>query len=150
MTVYRITHQKYAEQLSASGIANRWNLDGQFVIYTASSRSLACLENLVYTSGETLGSGLYVCLEIIIQDTDSISTITQKDIKLIKAETKTYMKKTGSEWYLQNNHLLMIVPSVIIPHENNIIINTRHPEFKNIKINSNEPFIFDKRFLSCY
>ena len=50
MLVYRITKAKYAKELVASGFRNRWNEDGQFVIYTSDSRSLACLENLVHRS----------------------------------------------------------------------------------------------------
>ena len=54
MLVYRITKTMYADRLVASGGAARWNSRGQFVIYTAATRALACLENVVHRSGEGL------------------------------------------------------------------------------------------------
>lgn len=44
MKVYRITSVNYASRLSASGSANRWNNEKQYVIYASSSRSLVVLE----------------------------------------------------------------------------------------------------------
>jgi RES domain-containing protein len=54
MEVFRIAAPKYAQRLSASSVANRWNLAGQFVLYTASSASLACLKNVVHRGTEGL------------------------------------------------------------------------------------------------
>src|SRR4051794_32619943 len=51
MFVYRITLAKYAYSLQASGHTARWNSKDVKVIYTASSRALACLENVVHRSG---------------------------------------------------------------------------------------------------
>ena len=45
MLVYRIVLEKYAS-LYASGVEGRWNSSGAKVLYTASSRELACLENV--------------------------------------------------------------------------------------------------------
>ena len=44
MKLFRITREKYAEKLEASGRTNRWNMEKQYVIYASSSRSLATLE----------------------------------------------------------------------------------------------------------
>jgi RES domain-containing protein len=52
MEVYRISLARWTTALTASGNAARWNSKGKFVIYTASSAALACLENVVYRSGE--------------------------------------------------------------------------------------------------
>jgi len=48
MNVYRITLEKWAKNLTASGRAARWNSNGFYILYTASTRALACLENVVY------------------------------------------------------------------------------------------------------
>ena len=48
MEVFRIVHNKWSDKLTASGLPARWNSAGIFMIYTASSRSLACLENVVH------------------------------------------------------------------------------------------------------
>ena len=50
LSTYRLCRKKYAGELLASGLANRWNREGQKIIYCASSRSLASLELLVHRS----------------------------------------------------------------------------------------------------
>ena len=50
MLVFRIALTKYAKILVASGRAARWNSNDVKVIYTANSRALACLENVVHRS----------------------------------------------------------------------------------------------------
>ncbi|SFQ42232.1 hypothetical protein SAMN04515674_11833 [Pseudarcicella hirudinis] len=44
MLVYNIRKSKYADSLKASGVANRWNKDDEFVIYAGASISLSTLE----------------------------------------------------------------------------------------------------------
>ena len=48
MITYRIILEKRAGHLTASGRAARWNSNGHFMLYTASTRALACLENMVH------------------------------------------------------------------------------------------------------
>lgn len=50
MFVYNIRKAKYAKSLQASGVANRWNKNDEFVIYTGSSRALSTLELVVHRS----------------------------------------------------------------------------------------------------
>lgn len=149
MTVYRISHKKYAGQLIASGIENRWNLAGELVLYTSTSRALACLENLVYTSGETLGSGLYLCVTISIPDDASTTIISLKDLPdhYSTEKGKLITQSLGDKWYREKKDLLLQVPSVIIAEENNIVVNTLHEDFKLVKIISKQPFIFDDRLV---
>lgn len=54
MDVYRIALVKWADKLTGSGRAARWNSVNRFVVYTSSSRALACLENIVHRSGRGL------------------------------------------------------------------------------------------------
>ncbi len=44
MEVFRIVHSKWANSLTASGYAARWNSNGLYLIYAAENCSLACLE----------------------------------------------------------------------------------------------------------
>ena len=51
----------------------------------------------------------------------------------------------GSIWVKDNTSAVLSVPSVIIPGENNFLLNINHPNFKKIKIGQPEKFIFDRR-----
>lgn len=147
MLVYRITHHKFSDKLIGSGIENRWNMSGQFVIYSATSKAMACLENLVHTSAEILVSNLYVCMEISIPDTAETTVITLKDLpeNFTGEEEKSITQTLGSQWYMANKNLLLKVPSAIISSENNLVINTMHEDFKKVKITAKDPFNFDRR-----
>jgi hypothetical protein len=50
MEVFKICKEEYSGSLKSSGSANRWNLRGQNVIYSGSTRSLATLELVVRRS----------------------------------------------------------------------------------------------------
>ena len=147
MTVFRITTEQWCKSLNASGYPARWNARGSFVIYTAESRSLACLENLVHRSGEGNDS-LYKVMLIEIPD-----TLTREAINpgtLIKGwhaiNNYTYCQSFGSKWLIEMKSAVLQVPSVIIKKEHNYLINPNHPDFKKIKFTGNEDFDFDKRF----
>lgn len=147
MIVYRIAKEEYSTALTASGYAARWNHKGSFVIYTAQSRSLACLENLVHRSGEG-NNALYKVMLIEIPDSWEIEIIDEHDLKpgWQKIENYAYCQNIGAAWLSAGENAILKVPSVLIKNEFNFIINAGHPDFKKIKLTAAEDFIFDQRF----
>jgi len=146
MNVYRITTEKWADKLSGSGYPARWNSKGVYVIYTASSRALACLENLVHRSGEGLNNQFKI-VEITIPDLVSIQNITADELPSDWHKTLNYpvCRKIGDRWIEQGNSLLLKVPSAIIREETNVLINPHHPEFNEVTIAGIRDFRFDER-----
>lgn len=147
MIVYRIAKQEYSKVLRASGYAARWNAKGSFVIYTAESRSLACLENLVHRSGEG-NSALYKVMLIQIPDILEIEIIDVTKLKpgWQKIENYAYCQNMASAWLSAGKRPILKVPSGLIKNEFNFIINAGHADFKKIKLTGSEDFIFDPRF----
>lgn len=145
MIVFRIVLEKYAS-LYAAGIEGRWNSNGIKVIYTAQSRALACLENVVHRSGEGLND-LFRTLIIDIPNTERIEKITLKDLpkNWQQFNMEHICRQIGDDWYYRQESLVLQVPSVIIPNEYNYIINTQHKSYKKVKLKLVEPFIFDTR-----
>ena len=146
MEVFRITLTEYADELHASGRSNRWNYQGEKVIYTASSRSLACLENVVHSSGEALSQHFSVVV-IYIPDNSSMEVIQLDQLpndwnQTIRSKT---CKNFGSGWIKSNHSLLLQVPSSIIPEEKNYLINPNNKEFNKVKIVDRQEFLFDQR-----
>jgi RES domain-containing protein len=41
----------------------------------------------------------------------------------------------------------LVVPSAIVPGEENVILNPRHPEFRKVKVVGEEGFGFDARLV---
>jgi len=146
MIVYRITLAKYAGELFASGNPARWNSKDVKVIYTASSRSLACLENVVHRSSLGL-KGNFKTILIEIPDNIEVEEIKISDLSPNWREFTQYpyTQKLGDEWNKKASTAVLKVPSAIIPEECNYLINPFHKDFTLIKYLGNEPFDFDER-----
>jgi RES domain-containing protein len=147
MNVYRITQIQFSNSLTASGLAARWNYGGSFVIYTAESRSLACLENLVHRSGEGRND-LFKIMVIEIPDNLSVEKIELASLKKNwnSIENYSYCQSLGNKWLNDNNSSILQLPSVVMKQEHNYLINPQHPDFIKIKLRGKEDFDFDKRF----
>ncbi len=151
MEVFRISVAKYADDLFASGRPARWNAANEFVLYSASSRSLAALEMLVRRN--MLSSAIrYKILTINIKDSDQALTMVKpNELPKTWRTTSAYktLRKIGSEWYGKRTSLILAVPSAVIPQEYNYIINTYHPDFSTmVKLSSTEDFIWDNRLVN--
>ncbi|KAA9339830.1 RES family NAD+ phosphorylase [Hymenobacter busanensis] len=146
MLVYRICLAKYADGLFASGYRARWNFKDQFVIYCASSRALACLENVVHRSGEGLNDQFRV-LVIDVPDDLLVEEIplAQLPPDWTKASRYGLCQPLGSAWYEARRSAVLRVPSSIVPQESNFLLHSRHPDFGRIRIVTQEPFSFDAR-----
>lgn len=148
ITVFNIRKAKFANALMGSGIANRWNKNDEYVIYTSSSRALSTLELVVHRASiQTDMSYKMMHIELLISEHDII-TIETKDLPDHWRSIQSYpiLQNIGSSWYQTYSSLVLKVPSVIIPEEYNYILNTKHPLFsEKVKIHKVEDFVWDKR-----
>lgn len=147
MTVYRITFEQWSHKLVASGLPARWCSDGRFVIYTASSRALACLENVVHRSNEGLTRYIYKVMLIEIPADLFMESIELANLPENWSEFSSYSicQQIGNAWLDRLSSAVLIVPSVIIFQEKIFLLNPKHPDFQHIKLVSVEDFIFDSR-----
>jgi RES domain-containing protein len=146
MIVYRITLEKWAHSLSGSGYPARWNSKGRYVIYTAGTRALACLENLAHRSGEGLDH-LFCVIEIKLPEPASVQTVDAISLpgNWFHPDAYPLCQAIGDSWIEMNESLILRVPSSIIPDEYNILINPGHPEFRDVTIHDVKSFRFDRR-----
>lgn len=144
----RITLKEFSDKLFAPGFKGRWNEDGQFVIYTASSRSLACLENLVHRN-QIPAEPVFVTMVIQLPDELPIQAISLEDLPedwlRYPGDDCPPCLQAGSEWYNEKKFPILKVPSAVIPYEWNYVLNTRHKGFAKISLIKEEPFYFDER-----
>ncbi|WHF52105.1 RES family NAD+ phosphorylase [Chryseobacterium gotjawalense] len=134
MLVFRIAHKKYAENLSVSGLSGRWNSNGKLVLYTSENISLALLENMVYRCGTGFNHDYKIM--IIEISSKSMEQIDAKKLPKNWRGTEFYseLQNRGDFWYDRRTTLMLKVPSSVLPENHNIIINTTHPDFKNVKL----------------
>ena len=151
MFLYRITNKKYAADLSGAGAkqyGGRWNSVGKAVIYTSTSVSLATLEFLCHTAGTLIPKNFVI---IKLESSDSITSAEIK-VTTLPSDWRQYpapiqLQIIGNKWLDKSERLLLKVPSVIIPIENNILINPFHKEISKIKIVEISDFTIDDRII---
>lgn len=151
METYRISSEKYAFSLSSSGKANRWNKDGESVIYVGSSRSLSTLELVVHRKSiKPLIP--YKVMSISLAEEDPYYEhvrLTSLPKKWREESAYSECQDLGSEWYHSKRSLFLKVPSAIIPQEFNYIINLSHPDYsdKTVSLIRSDDYFWDDRLL---
>jgi RES domain-containing protein len=146
MLIYRIALAEFSSNLIASGNAARWNSKDVKMIYTASSRSLACLENVVHRSRFGLNQ-LFNVMVIDCSDLVNIKTISLNNLpdNWTSFDQMYTTQQIGDEWIKKQGSAIMKVPSSIIEEEYNYLLNPEHPDFVKIKLVKTAPFVFDQR-----
>lgn len=150
MEVYRISHSKYSKKLTSSGAANRWNLDGEYVIYAGSSRSLSTLELIVHRNSIKKLPDYEVMIISISEEEELMEQVLIQQLPENWRSFEAYYKlqNLGSAWYKNQSSLVLKVPSAVITREYNYIINTKHPAFREkVSLVRNEEYFFDERLL---
>ena len=123
-----------ADDLSGVGAAltgGRWNDIGTPMVYASSSRALACLETLVHLNAAALPLNRYI-VEIPVPDPvwNAAVQIAAEELPVGWDAEPAGMTslRFGTEWVRRSKSALMLVPSVIVPEEHNILINPAHPD----------------------
>lgn len=127
----------------------RWNTAGRAMIYTSESRALACLETLVHFKASSLPLNRYL-VRIDIPDTVwSASTRLEAATSPVgwDAEPAGLASVTaGITWLNGGSSCLLLVPSVIVSEERNVLINPAHPDCKTLTATSVRRWLYDPRF----
>lgn len=146
MIVYRIVHKAVKQLLSGSGNDTRWCSGGRKVIYTSSSVTLACLENVLRRGGFGFAADFRT---ILYEIPDKIIIGEIKPNKLHKdwrlRNSYPHCQSIGNKWYDDKNAFILKLPSAIITDEYNYVIKTTSPHIDHIKVVADKPFIPDER-----
>ncbi len=147
MRVWRLTRSAYSKApLSGEGAlraGSRWNSAGVRMAYTSTTRALALLELLVHVTRSTVPADLVLIPIDVPGDSAVEAEALPGDWNGLPFSIPA--RQYGDRWIRSGSTLGLIVPSVIVPHENNLLINPVHPGIRDIKIHRPEPFGFDAR-----
>jgi RES domain-containing protein len=121
-----------ADDLSGEGArrtGGRWNRPGKPIVYASSSIALACLETLSHLGAGDLPLNRYL---VRIEVPDPVwEAATVLDASLHVGWDAVPAGKAsldaGDAWIEARMSALLIVPSVIIPEEHNVLVNPAHP-----------------------
>lgn len=146
MIAYRIGSRRHTifGGAGAAEYGARWNSPGRSVIYAASSLSLAMLEQLAHTRTGRLPQD-HAFIEITIPDSVSIETLTLKDVAGWNTDNLATSRAHGDRWLADQRTCILLVPSVIVPTEDNVLINPSHADFPRVAASRPRHVNWDKR-----
>lgn len=140
-----------ADDLSGGGAkltGGRWNSKGNAVVYTSRSISLAVLETLVHL-GDNVPIRNAFLIRVLVPATvwrlrEQVK-VAKLDVTWLAEPPGLSSLRLGDEWLAAMRSPLLLVPSVIVPEESNVLINPTHPAAGAIKASAVRQFLFDAR-----
>lgn len=124
----------------------RWSSPGTRLSYASGHQSLAMLEYFVHIDADDPPKDL-VLATADVPDELGHDTIGERDLpgNWRESAAPPALAKFGDEFAARAKHALLLVPSVLAPKENNLLINPAHPDFNKIAVRELEPLTYDAR-----
>lgn len=153
VTVWRIAPDVpgyAADVLNGEGArqtGGRWNRPGLPMVYAASSRALACLETIVHLAPGALPLNRFlVSIEVpgdLWRDAATVDPQTLKGWDALPAGQVSL--DWGDAWLSGGVSALARVPSIVVPEEQCVLINPRHPDAVQILARKVRKWVYDAR-----
>jgi RES domain-containing protein len=149
-TVWRITSARHAGSAfdgeGARLYGGRWNHPGTAVVYCSATLSLAALEYFVHLEPDLAPPKLVA----VAADLPAGLEVETLEIEALPPDWRAYpaperLKDLGTGWIRSGRTAVMLVPSSVIPHEMNVLLNPAHPDFSRIRPRPALSFSFDPR-----
>ena len=148
MRVWRIATaaQAACDGEGARRHGSRWTSRGIPAVFTSATLSLAALERFVHTDPDLAPVDL-VAIPIDITENVPIESVRLEELS---ADWRSFpappgLAAIGDQWFRASRAAVLSVPSVVIPHERNFVLNPIHREFAQLSIGRPEAFSFDPR-----
>jgi RES domain-containing protein len=127
----------------------RWNSKGVPIAYAGATLSLAALEYLVHADVSRVSKvALLACVARCPSDI-SVEAVSEESLPEGWRATPAprALAAIGDAWVRDHRSAVLLVPSAIVPRENNVLINPAHPDATRIVYGAPEAFRFDTRLL---
>lgn len=124
----------------------RWNLEGQRVVYASECPALAFLEILVHADDDLMPNYALFPLafaETLVESVDPAAL--PPGWKSLLDPAWVPLQRIGADWLASMRTPVLRVPTVIVPHQYNYLLNPLHPDFAKIRIGPQQDFSPDQR-----
>jgi RES domain-containing protein len=131
---------------AAKAVGGRWNDVGSPMVYAASSIALAVLETVVHLGAEGMVFNRYIVAIDIPAELYRRREVMKEPLEAWDSIPPSFKSKQfGSAWIHAKGRLLLDVPSVVVPHERNLLINPLHADIARLKAINLGRFVYDPR-----
>ena len=153
MRIWRICRERYAaDAFSGEGArlyGGRWNSRGVPMVYASTSLALAAIELFVHIEPRLIPDDLVSIAAELPEGEPS----QRWEGDLLPADWWSDelgpMRALGDTWIRGKQALAVLVPSVPIRPEWNVLINPLHPRIGAVKVDAVQPFVFDPRMFAA-
>jgi RES domain-containing protein len=117
-----------------SGRPNRWNAQDQLVLYFSRNFGTAVLESVVHASAAppppTHASWVTIPDDVTIEQVDERSLPAGWD----DPDDPHHARRFAARWYAEQRAAFLVVPSLPgRPYEQNLVLNTTHPDAGKVR-----------------
>lgn len=150
MKIWRLCRAPYAAEAfngeGARRFGGRWNSRGVPMVYASTSLALAALELFVHLEPGQAPDDL-VCISALLPEKEPARTLNPADLPSAwwTGSAAAAIRELGDAWIAGRSSLALLVPSVPIRAEWNVLVNPLHPRIAELKIEPPQPFVFDVR-----
>ena len=137
MRVWRIASAAHAafDGEGARRHGSRWTPRGIPAVFTSATLSLAALERFVHTNSDLEPTDL-LAVPVDLHNDIAIEAV---EVETLPADWRTFpappaLALIGEQGFRSSRTAVLSVPSVVVPHERNFVLNPRHREFARIVI----------------
>lgn len=146
MRLFRLARKPHARLLDGMGAKlypGRWNSLDVPMIYCASTLAQCAMEVLVHLDEAPSD---YCSVELEVPDDVPILTADEKRLpRQWKDPNYNPATRAIGDAFIGGGHLVMRVPSAVVPGEFNYLIDPTHPGIKRVKVRKVAAFRFDPR-----
>lgn len=145
LRAYRIADRRHPifDGTGARVHGARWNSPGREVIYASASYGCAMLEQLVHAGiGAVPKSQASIVIEVPAID---IEEVCEADLPGWDRADFVVARRYGDLWLVERRTAVLLVPSIVARGDRNVLLNRKHPDFRNISFSDPEPVIWDRR-----
>lgn len=151
ITAWRLVKAKFATHAfdgeGARLYGGRWNSPGNAIVYCSATASLAVLEVFANVQKADL-----LTAYVLASCSFGAELVTRIDARTLpqhwrNSPAPAELTTIGDEWIRASTSAVLALPSEIIEHEQNYLINPHHRDFRRVKLTAPEPFAFDLRLL---
>jgi RES domain-containing protein len=149
MKIWRICRERYAaDGFSGEGarrFGGRWNSRGVPMVYASTSLALAAIELFVHLEPNQAPDDLVSITAELPEGEPALRWDSASLPEDWWGDELGPVRALGDSWIRDKQSLAVMVPSVPIRQEWNVLINPRHPRADAIEPQTVEPFNFDAR-----
>lgn len=143
------TPRYVATDMSGTGAKNtggRWNPAGIAVTYSSENIALAVHETVVHLRSGGLPLNRYLVRIDVPDDVWTARQILTPPVGWDAQPVGMISIQAGESWLLSKASALLVVPSVIVPEESNVLINPLHPAAARMTATALRKWHYDARY----